>query len=745
VIKSFIVLFLAAATAAAVPGAYLPLSRASAESDAGGPWTSFTLADGLASESLFTLHADGGGHVWVGSNAGVSVLSPQDQWLTLTSGDGLADNIVTDIAADPANGQQRWFATGGGATLLNDGGNPLNKTGHTWVSFTKPDGLVDNHVSAVAVDLSGRLWFGTGTINAEGVESGFGASVLNTNGTPFVKADDTWTTYATANGNLSNDVVRDIVVDGQGTVWVATLSGLNAYSGGTWTVYYTSDGLPSNNIRALLSTANLLWVATDGGVAVFDHGGTPHNKSDDQRAAYTTSNSGLVSNATKSLSMDGAGRIWIGTNYLVSGGDDGAGANALDTFGTPFNRADDTWATFTTSSGLSSNAVRSLLAVGGGTSWFATNRGLSRLNYGSSPSSRGDDAWVEYDTRNRIPASSVSAIADGGAGAWVGTEAGLSYFDYRFTPHDKRNDEWTTYVDGSGPLAFGPRALAVDGKGRLWVGSAGGLMVLDTRGTPTKRSDDVSIVYTSANGLAHDQVNDIVIDSAGRGWIASGSYLQGGLNVVDVGASVPSRSDDIWATFITTNSGLPDPYVTSVALDGNTLAWMGTQNGAAALNYGGTPFNRNDDVWAAFNPGNSGLAYGAVRDVAVDAARNVWFALALEGVSARARDGSWVTFKQADGLANNATDSVMVDRGGAVWIGTDGGGVSVLNYNASLANKADDAWANHSTGNNALASASVTASMQDRWGQIWIGTFGGGASVYSTVLFKQRWLPVARR
>ncbi|BCX04602.1 MAG: hypothetical protein KatS3mg053_2540 [Candidatus Roseilinea sp.] len=330
-------------------------------------------------------------------------------------------------------------------------------------------------------------------------------------------------------------------------------------------------------------------------------------------------------------------------------------------------------------------------------------------------------------------------------GAWVGTEVGLSFLNYRFTPRDKRDDEWTLYTDTSGPLAFGIRALAMDSKGRLWIGTAGGLMVLDTRGTPTRRSDDVSIVYTSANGLAHDQVNDIIIDSAGRGWIACGSYLQGGLNVVDIGTSLTSRGDDIWATFATTNSGLPDPYVTSVALDSNVLAWLGTQNGAAVLNYGGTPFNRNDDVWTVFNTSNSGLAYNAVRDIVVDAASNTWFALALEGVSTRAGNGLWVTFKQADGLASNATDSVMVDRGGYVWIGTDGGGVSALNYNASLSNKADDAWVTYSTGNGALASTSVTVLMQDRWGQIWVGTFGGGASIYSGVSFKQNSLPMIRR
>lgn len=711
-----------------------------------GPWTNFSVTDGLASDSILAVASTSSGHLWVGTNVGLSILSPGGDWLTLTSGDGLSDNIVTDIALDPASPRYHWFATNGGGSLLDDGDNPLDKSVHNWITFGTSDGLVDQSLSAVAVDAGGRIWFGTDRLDSSGNESGFGVSVLNTNGTPFLKADDAWVTYSATTSSLSNNVIRDIAVDGQGVVWIATQSGLNAYSANTWTAFYTSDGLPSNDIRALLVSNNVIWMATNAGVAVLSHANTPHNKADDQWATYTQSNSGLVNNSTKALSMDGAGRLWIGTNWLVSGGDSGAGVSVLDPAGTPFNRADDTWTTFTTSDRLASNAVRALFSAGTGIIWLGTNNGLSRLNYGSSPFIKSDDQWISHTARNRISGYSAYAAADAGTtGIWLGTEQGLSFLNYNASPHFKQDDAWTTYTAADDRLpADRIRALAMDSRGRLWIGTSAGLMVRDTRGSPANKTDDLHITYTSSSGLAHDQVNDIVIDGAGRAWIACGSYFAGALHVLSIGNSLTSRSDDTWATFTPANSGLPDTYVTAVALDGSNIAWVGTQAGAARLNYGSSPFVTSDDVWTVFTAGNSGLAYNSVRDVAVDYARNVWFGLAIEGVSAYSPGGAWVTFKQTDGLANNSVQAVLVDWGGNVWLGTDGGGVSVLNYKGTLTEKGDDSWSTY-TGGGTLQSGNINTLTLDRWGQVWIGTFGGGASLYSTVEFKRVFLPLIRR
>lgn len=723
--------------------AALPASiSASVSSQMGGPWTNFSTADGLAADSILALDVASSGHLWVGTNQGVSILVPEGDWLTLT---GLGENSVVDITPDPASTRRHWFATYEGGMLLDDGGSLLDQTDDNWVTFRESDDLVKRYVWAVAVDANGDIWFGTNYIDSDGDEHGYGISVLDVNGTPFNKSDDTWTTYTAGSSGLSHNVIRDIVVDGHGVVWIATQSGLNAYSDGTWTVFYSSDGLASNGVTALLVVDNLLWVATEGGVCVLDYGSMPHDKADDQWATYTQYNSGLADNDTSSLAVDSAGRIWIGTDEKTSSGETGHGVSVLDPNGTPFNRSDDTWATFTTYSGLVHNAVRAVATVGSSVAWFGTKEGLSQLDYGSSPYNSSDNRWTTYTRRERLAGNSVYAVAKAGSEAmWLGTDQGLSLLQYNATPHIKRDDQWTTYTTDDGLAADGVRALAVDDEGRVWIGTAAGLTVLDTRGTLNYKADDISIIYNSSSGLAHDQVNDIVIDSAGRAWIGCGSYFWGGLHVLDIGNYLSYRGDDTWATFTPDNSDLPDSYVVAVALGSGNNLWLGTYGGAARLDYAGSPFDKSDDNWTVFTTSNSGLAYNTVRDIVVDQVGNVWFGLAIEGVSVHSSGGSWLTFTQSDGLAYNSVYVVAVDLAGNLWLGTDGGGVSVLDYGGTLTNKSDDVWTTY-RGGETLLSGNIRAIIIDECGQVWLGTFGGGASVYSTVEIRRVYLPVVAR
>jgi len=292
-------------------------------------------------------------------------------------------------------------------------------------------------------------------------------------------------------------------------------------------------------------------------------------------------------------------------------------------------------------------------------------------------------------------------------------------------------------------VADGVRALAVDGR-RVWIGTAAGLTVLDTRGTLTYKEDDISITYDSGSGLTHDQVNDVVIDSAGRAWIGCGSYFGGGLHVLDIGDSVSYRGDDTWAAFTPDNSGLPNFHVVAVVLGGGSDVWLGTYGGAARLGHAGSPFDKSDDNWTVFTTSNSGLAYNTVQDIAVDQAGNVWFGLLLEGVSVYSSGVNWLTFTQSDGLAYDSVKAIAVDHSENLWLGTDGGGVSVLDYAGTLTDKGDDVWTTY-RGGEVLLSGNIEAVTIDAWGQVWLGTFGGGASVYSTVEARRVYLPLLAR
>lgn len=709
-----------------------------ARSAASVPWVSFTRQHGLASDSILTVLPTASRYIWVGTNTGLSILSPTNDWLTLSSGNGLAGDIITDLGADPRQASRRWVATTEGATLLDDHGQPHTPARHSTISYTLADGLVDKSISAVAVDHAGAVWLGTARLDSNGNESGSGISVLSPGALPFTKDDDSWRSYTVGDGSLTSNVIHDIAVDPRGAVWVATPGGLDVFYDSQRTTYTTADGMPSNNVREILPAGDLLWLATSNGLAVLSGAATPHTKADDQWAAFTTGNSGLAANAAKSVSRDSSGRIWVGTNWLDQGGDYGAGVSVLDLAGTPFDPADDTWAVFRASHGLANDAVRSVRLLGA-LAFIGTRAGLSRLDLRGTLTEHTDDRWITFSERNRIAGSMITAIAPAGATqVWFGTDRGLSLLDHRGTFDRRWDDHWTTLTISNQLPSNTIRALAADTRGWLWIGTDSGLSVRDLAGTPADPADDVVRAYgVGAGQLASAQINDIAIDSAGRAWVACGSFFDGALHVLDLGPALSDTGDDQIGRF-TEADGLPDSYVRAVALQGQQV-WVATSKGAARLDAAATPFTSADDAWTRFTTENSGIGQDLVRDVTVDGAGNVWFALAIAGVSVFDTGGRWTRFTLDDGMISNAARTLLADRRGQIWIGTSGG-ISLLQTNGTLTNKADDGWANANAQD--LPHDSTNSFALDATGRVWAGFFGGASANGAFVRLN---LPLLRR
>jgi ligand-binding sensor domain-containing protein/signal transduction histidine kinase len=110
----------------------------------------YTEADGLAQNSVYTVHQNPDGTVWAGTvSAGISRLK-DGQFATYTVADGLGANSVTSIEDGP-NGAM-WFGTSGGLTKLENG---------AWRNYTVHDGLPANNVTSLLRDATGILWIGT--------------------------------------------------------------------------------------------------------------------------------------------------------------------------------------------------------------------------------------------------------------------------------------------------------------------------------------------------------------------------------------------------------------------------------------------------------------------------------------------------------------------------------------------------------------------------------------------------------
>ena len=72
-------------------------------------------------------------------------------WTTFSYADGLANNMVHDIAI--GMDEKIWFGTYGGVSVYD---------GAVWTNYLDSDGLAENQVTSVAIESDRIIWFGTG-------------------------------------------------------------------------------------------------------------------------------------------------------------------------------------------------------------------------------------------------------------------------------------------------------------------------------------------------------------------------------------------------------------------------------------------------------------------------------------------------------------------------------------------------------------------------------------------------------
>lgn len=107
-------------------------------------------ADGLAQDSVYSVHENRDGTVWAGTlSAGVSAFA-NGTFKTYTTADGMSSNFVTAIAEGPDNSM--WFGTSDGLDEFSD---------HRWRIFKVRDGLPSSELTCLMVDSSATLWIGT--------------------------------------------------------------------------------------------------------------------------------------------------------------------------------------------------------------------------------------------------------------------------------------------------------------------------------------------------------------------------------------------------------------------------------------------------------------------------------------------------------------------------------------------------------------------------------------------------------
>lgn len=305
----------------------------------------------LSQRSVRSIFMDSQGGMWLGTYfGGLNYYHPiRNRFKNIRNipyKNSLSDNVVSCIVED--KDKNLWIGT-------NDGGlnlyNPITQrfTSYTLQEDESARGIGSNNVKAVYVDEKKSLVY-------IGTHAG-GLSILHRNSGQVEN-------FNQRNSQLVNENVYAILPDGEGNLWLGTLSALvrfNPEQQSFTTIEKEKDGTPvvSKQITTLFRDSHKrLWIGGEEGLSVFKQEGL-----DIQKASILP-----VSNVTKLFTNciyeASNGVIWVGTRegfYC-------------------FNEKDKQIKRYNTTNGLPNNVVYGILEDSFGRLWLSTNRGISCFN-----------------------------------------------------------------------------------------------------------------------------------------------------------------------------------------------------------------------------------------------------------------------------------------------------------------------------------------------------------------------------
>lgn len=494
-------------------------------------------------------------------------------------------------------------------------------------------GLPQNSVQAMVQTQDGYLWFGTqeGLARYDGVRF----TIFDKHSTPALRHNSVHSLLETRSGDL----------------WIGTfVGGATRLSKGTWSSLTRAHGLSGDQVSDILEDADgSLWFATSGGL--------DHVVDGRVQRSYTRAN-GLRNGQVLSLELDTAGALWIGTN--------GAGIARL---------SDGEFQWFDRRDGLAGDQVREIRRMRNGDLWFGSyGGGASRLRAG---------VWTHYGSDDGLASNQVSEIREDRDGnIWFATGGGLSRL---------AGDRIASLTTASGLASDLNITLYEDREGSLWVGSNGGGV--------TRFRDAKVLNFTTREGLSAGSARVVMQARDGAIWAGTDQ----GLNVLRDG--LVSRIVD----------PVLDGRVFALAQSGDAAIWVGT--------HGSGLFRIEGPVITTLGVAQ-GLSNNVVRAILPtrDGALLVGTDIGLN----RIVDGRVQTWRRSDGMSADQVMALLEGRDGSLWIGTNGGGLNRMQKASGQSPGPHTAVFEGITSRQGLGSDVVFALYEAPDGAIWAGTDGGG-------------------
>jgi ligand-binding sensor domain-containing protein len=334
-----------------------------------------------------------------------------------------------------------------------------------------------------------------------------------------------------------------------------------------------------------------------------------------------------------------------------------------------------------------------------------------------------------YSVKDGVAQSQVYCLLQDSRGyLWMGTRGGgISGFDgVEFKNYSVKDSLVNNYVF----------CIKEDSKKNLWIGTNNGISHYN--GIRFKN-------YQLAGDSAQVRVTEIEFDSKGRKWLATNVGVlffddKGFTNVSErvkekasvISAMLVDKENTIWygtveglfsikeenGIFSRQRHGPFRKQVTSLKKDENGTLWVGTFAGGLHQYKDGN-FTRVDEALE--------LDKQNLIDIYFDNQGQIWVATTSSGVcqyNAGTKSFTWLS--ENEGLSTNNVRCILQDRCGNYWFGTSGGGVS--NYFGKQFTHYDKS--------SGLQSSYIHGVFRDSQQRLWIGTGEKGVNVYDSAKYK---------
>ena len=579
---------------------------------------------------------------------------------------------------------------------------------------------------------------------------------------------------------LSQNMIRDILQDSKGFMWIGTWDGLNRYDGYNFKVYKHIDGdsesLINNKIGCLLEDhKGRLWIGTfGGGLSLFNRDEESftnfvHNQNDSKS---------ISGDQILSLFEDSKQRIWVGVrNGGVALIDEGNSKTGNDRNLKFINFINDP----SNPKSIGGTGILSITEDKSGNIWFGTidgslNKLIERNGKFEFKQFRSDSKinnnnqlefvlednlhpgllWISdyyngviwFDTKTEkfifdypyykldqnIPLSEVQSIFFDSAGQyWFGTYAkGI----YTFKPgeDDKMPAQFEHFnFDPSNPLGIDAPNITnffEDKSGLIWIGTnTNGIYI---NNTSSKKFISFHNNVFDKNSLVNDNVLCVLEDNKGNIWIGT-----------ELGLDRYNPIEKKYTHFRSGGSNsISSDVVYSLYQDKNEMIWIGTEAGLDKFN----PSN-NSFTHYKHNPKDlNSIGNGEIIKIFSDSKGTLWLGSwngGLNKLVVSSKDNSvkflHYTNDKNDpfSISDNRIMSIAESPDGYIWIGTSDGGLNQLvsdysvNADGSVNKPKFKNYKHNPKDPNSLSGNDVRTILIEQNGTLWLGTFGGGLNQFT--------------